>query len=48
MAYKNQKPKLDEIVEDVFEEKGNDYIQSKKVYFTFIDVLGLKKIFGDI
>ena len=48
MAYKNPEPKLDEIVEEVFEEKGNDYIKSEKVYFAFIDVLGFKKTFDDI
>lgn len=48
MAYKNPEPKLDEIVEEILEEKGNDYIKSEKVYFAFIDVLGFKKTFDDI
>ena len=40
MAYKNPEPKLDEIVEEILEDKGNDYIKSEEVYFAFIDVLG--------
>lgn len=48
MAYKNPEPKLDEIVEEILEDKGNDYKKSEKVYFAFIDVLGFKKTFDDI
>ena len=48
--YKNPIPDVDihekiEVIQG--EELANDYLESKSVYFAFIDILGFKKAFDD-
>lgn len=48
--YKNPVPDVDihEKIEEIQgEELANDYLESKSVYFAFIDILGFKKAFDD-
>lgn len=47
MVYVNLGSILDDVTE-INEEVVSDYTQMDEVYFTFIDVLGFKKIFDDI